>query len=132
MNGKILVIGAALAASPLFGPAYADPGADPAADPAVDQATLERGQAHYLLFCANCHGVNGDGNGPLVGLLKVTPSNLTVLRRQGPPSVTERVLNAVDGRHQVTSGEHKMPIFSDNLEVRTVREIALYLDSIQQ
>jgi mono/diheme cytochrome c family protein len=102
------------------------------AEPAGDQATLERGQAHYLLFCANCHGVDGDGHGPLVGLLKVTPSNLMVLRRLGGPSVTERVLVAVDGRHQVASGEHKMPVFSDNLEVRTVREIAVYLDSIQQ
>ncbi len=104
-------------------------GADPAAP---DKATLERGQAHYLLFCANCHGVDADGRGPLVELLKVTPSNLTVLRRVGGPSVTERVLTAADGGHEVPTEGRKMPIFSDNLEVRTVREIALYLDSIQQ
>ncbi|HSQ08937.1 MAG TPA: cytochrome c [Chromatiaceae bacterium] len=85
------------------------------------------GQSHYLLFCANCHGADADGRGPLVGLLKVTPSNLTVLRHLGPPSVAERVLVAVDGGHQVAAGEHKMPVFSENLEVRTVREIATYL-----
>ncbi len=124
MNHKTTIIAAALAAIGLAGSA--------GADLIPDKATLERGQAHYLLFCANCHGVDADGHGPLVGLLKVTPSNLTVLRHLGPPSVTERVLVAVDGGHQVAAGEHKMPVFSENLEVRTIREIAIYLDSIQQ
>jgi mono/diheme cytochrome c family protein len=124
MIDRTTLIAAALAAITLAGPA--------GADPSSDKATLERGQAHYLLFCANCHGADADGRGPLVGLLKVTPSNLTVLRHLGPPSVAERVLVAVDGGHQVAAGEHKMPVFSENLEVRTVREIATYLDSIQQ
>jgi mono/diheme cytochrome c family protein len=127
MTQRSRIIGAALAALALTAP---DLGWS--ADSAVDQATLERGQAHYLLFCANCHGVAADGHGPLVGLLKAVPSNLTVLRRLGGPSVAERVLAAVDGGHQVAADGHKMPVFSDNLEVRTVREITLYLDSIQQ
>ena len=124
MIDKKTILGAALTALALSGFATADP--------AADKAILERGQAHYLLFCANCHGVNGDGQGPLVGLLKVTPSNLTVLRRLGGPSVAEQVLTAVDGGHQVAAEGHKMPVFSDHLEVRTVREIGVYLDSIQQ
>lgn len=125
MKHTTKLVAMALVSAGLSGQAGAD-------NTATDQATLERGQAHYLLFCANCHGVSADGQGPLVGLLKVVPSNLTVLRRLGPPSVTERIFTAVDGGHQVPAGEHKMPIFSDNLEVRTVREIALYLNSIQQ
>jgi mono/diheme cytochrome c family protein len=127
MKYNSMITAAALAAvgcAGLAGPAEADP--------AADKATLERGQAHYLLFCANCHGVDADGRGPLVGLLKVVPSNLTVLRRLGGPSVAERVLTAVDGGHQVAAEGHKMPVFSDNLEVRTVREITIYLDSVQQ
>jgi mono/diheme cytochrome c family protein len=127
MHQRTTLIGAALAALTLAVPTLGWTAEGP-----VDQATLERGQAHYLLFCANCHGVAADGRGPLVGLLKVVPSNLTVLRRLGGPSVAERVLTAVDGGHQVAAEGHKMPVFSDNLEVRTVREITLYLDSIQQ
>ncbi len=127
MNYSTTIIGAAVAAIGLA--ALSVPAG---AEQTLDKATLERGQAHYLLFCANCHGVDGDGHGPLVGLLKVVPSNLTVLRRLGGPSVTERVLTAVDGGHLVAAEGHKMPVFSDNLEVRTVREIAIYLDSIQQ
>ena len=118
------LVAAALTAISLANPA--------GADTAPDQATLERGQAHYLLFCANCHGADADGHGPLVGLLKVTPNNLRVLRRLGGPSVAERVLTAVDGGHQVVAEGQKMPVFSDYLEVRTVREIGIYLDSIQQ
>jgi len=96
-------------------------------------ASVERGNAHYLSFCANCHGVNADGKGPLVDLLKVTPSDLTALRLTGGGvSVSERVMNAVDGRHQVAAGERKMPIFSDNLAISTVIEIADYLETIQQ
>jgi mono/diheme cytochrome c family protein len=94
---------------------------------------IERGNAHYLLFCANCHGVDADGKGPLVGLLKVVPSNLTTLKQTGNgESVTERVLKAVAGRHPVGPGGHRMPVFSDNLEMRTVIEIGAYLDSIQK
>jgi mono/diheme cytochrome c family protein len=102
------------------------------AGPKEDKA-VERGQAHYLLFCANCHGVNADGKGPLVGLLKVTPGDLTTLKRTGKgESVTERVLKAVAGRHAVESGGRKMPIFSDNLAISTVIEIGAYLDTVQK
>jgi hypothetical protein len=47
-------------------------------------------------------------------------------------TVTERVLKAVAGRHAVASGEHKMPIFSDNLAISTVIEIGAYLDTVQK
>jgi mono/diheme cytochrome c family protein len=124
MIDKKTILGAALTVLALSGSATADP--------AADKATLERGQAHYLLFCANCHGADADGRGPLAGFLKVTPSNLRVLRRLGGPSVAERVLTAVDGGHQVAAEGRKMPVFSDHLEVRTVREIGAYLDCIQQ
>jgi mono/diheme cytochrome c family protein len=127
MIDKRTILGAALAIGAMI-PFARLAGAAPAADP----ATLERGQAHYLLFCANCHGVDADGKGPLVALLKVTPNDLRTLRQPGGPGVTERVLKAVDGRHPVAEGGHKMPVFSDNLEVHTVAEIAAYLDSIQQ
>jgi mono/diheme cytochrome c family protein len=110
-------------------------GASAAANAATTEQdkAVERGNAHYLLFCANCHGINADGKGPLVELLKVTPSDLTTLKKTSSgESVTERVLKAVAGRHQVQSGEHKMPIFSDNLEISTVIEIGAYLDTVQK
>lgn len=95
---------------------------------------VETGQAHYLFFCANCHGVNGDGKGPMAELLKIAPADLTLLKQTGgAQSVTERVLRAVDGRHKVGDKEnYKMPIFSEDLEAKKVIEIGEYLKTIQK
>jgi mono/diheme cytochrome c family protein len=105
-----------------------------AEDYAEQAAAIERGNAHYLVWCANCHGVDGDGRGPLVPMLKVAPSDLTLLRRSGKGTpVGQRVLDAVAGRHRVPTGGHRrMPVFADNLEIRTVVEIADYLETIQK
>lgn len=32
----------------------------------VDRRTLERGQEQYSIFCSQCHGILGDGNGVVV------------------------------------------------------------------
>ncbi len=91
---------------------------------------VRRGEAHYLFFCANCHGANADGNGPYARLLKIAPTDLTVI---GAGDVADQVLKAVDGRHEVGAGqEPKMPIFSENLEVKTVYQITEYLKTLQK
>ncbi len=99
-----------------------------------DQAdAVKRGEAHYLFFCGHCHGADADGKGPYSKLLKITPVDLRALQQTGDESIAERVLKAVDGRHEVGEGqEQKMPIFSDNLEVKTVYEITEYLKTIQK
>ena len=97
------------------------------------EQSVIKGEAHYLLFCANCHGVDADGNGPYARLLKVAPTDLTTLRTAGEQSVSERVLNAINGRHEVGEGqEPKMPIFSENLEVKTVYQIVEFLKTVQK
>ncbi len=95
---------------------------------------VRRGEAHYLFFCGNCHGANADGTqGPNARLLKIAPSDLTALRQTGNECIAERVLKAVSGRHQVADGQDTyMPSFSENLESRTVYEIAEYLKTIQK
>lgn len=100
-----------------------------------DQAdAVKRGEAHYLFFCGNCHGADADGNrGPNAKLLKITPSDLTALRQTGNECIAERVLKAVSGLHDVAEGQGKdMPIFSGNLEGKTVYEIVQYLKTIQK
>lgn len=98
------------------------------------QDAVQRGEAHYLIFCANCHGLHADGHGPLVKALKVVPTDLTGLAQQGSgEGIPERVMKAVDGRHEVPGPEGpRMPLFSDNLEVRTIIEIGEYLTTIQR
>lgn len=103
------------------------------ADPAMADA-VKRGEAHYLFFCGNCHGADADGNrGPNAKLLHITPSDLTALRQTGNDCIAERVLKAVSGLHDVAEGQGKdMPVFSGNLEGKTVYEIVQYLKTIQK
>lgn len=94
---------------------------------------VQKGTAHYLFFCGNCHGVDGKGDGPLAVHLKIAPSDLTGLQTgDNGTSVAERVMKALDGRHAIGETEaHRMPIFSESLEMKTVIEITEYLKTIQ-
>jgi hypothetical protein len=101
---------------------------------AADIPPEVRGLGHYRMFCANCHGLAARGDGPLVPLLKITPTDLTLLAQQaGGGFDAERVFKAIDGRHQVSGGgEKRMPVFSESLEVRTIIELLEYLKTIQR
>jgi hypothetical protein len=100
----------------------------------AQQEVVERGNAHYLVFCANCHGTEADGQGRLVDTLAIAVPGLTFLKASGcDEKVTERVLKASDGRHAITqAGGRKMPAFNENLEIGTIIEISEYLKTIQE
>ncbi len=99
------------------------------------EESIEKGAAHYRIFCINCHGEKADGHGPLADLMKIKPVDLTRLNQSPGNDLTilERVFRAVDGRHEVGDGkERKMPVFSDNLAVQTVYEVAEFIEAIQK
>jgi len=99
---------------------------------AADPVAAQRGVEHYRIFCANCHGAEADGNGPIAKLLRIAPANLTVLARMhGGQLDAVRVLKALDGRHLV-GGDQKMPVFSENLQINTALDIVEFLKTIQQ
>jgi mono/diheme cytochrome c family protein len=102
------------------------------AAPAADNVAVQRGVEHYRIFCANCHGAAADGNGPTAKLLKIAPTNLTLLARMhGGQLDPMLVLKAMDGRHLV-GGDQKMPVFSENLQINTALDIVEFLKTIQQ
>ena len=43
--------------------------------------SLELGKFEYMNSCAGCHGIDGNGKGPLADLLSVAPSDLTQLQK---------------------------------------------------
>lgn len=43
---------------------------------------LPAGQQEYLSNCAECHGVDGKGGGPLALKLKTKPANLTTVAKK--------------------------------------------------
>jgi mono/diheme cytochrome c family protein len=104
--------------------------------PAIQAAdagdAAERGMQHYRIFCANCHGAQADGNGPTAKLLKIAPTDLTVIAKMnGGQFDAEKVFRALDRRHLV-GADARMPVFSENLEIRTALDIVEFLKTIQQ
>jgi mono/diheme cytochrome c family protein len=71
--------------------------------------------AEFRNSCAVCHGIDGQGNGPMAVLLKVSPPNLTTLAaRNGGKFPFDYVMQIIDGRATVgPHGTREMPIWGD-------------------
>ena len=41
--------------------------------PVTKKGDPAQGKVFYAMFCTNCHGENGDGNGPVSGAVKMDP-----------------------------------------------------------
>jgi mono/diheme cytochrome c family protein len=108
-------------------------------------ATVERGALLYRVYCTNCHGEDGKGDGPTAEVLQVPPADLTALRSSADGEFPrERVHAAIDGRERVRGhGASRMPIWGlgfqeldrdtnqeDEVRDKIVALIA-YLESIQ-
>lgn len=105
----------------------------------------ERGRRDYVRYCASCHGVNGDGTGPVAAALVTRPADLRRLSgRYGSPLDRERLGALIDGRAFVVAhGEREMPVWGerfdvpapDDLRERTIAErfaaLLAYLQAIQ-
>jgi len=82
------------------------------AQPAAAQVRQhERGAEAYRLACAQCHGEQGRGDGPLRNLLNIQATDLTTLRqRSGGEFPFYRVMQIVDGRTEIGAhGTRQMP-----------------------
>jgi len=80
----------------------------------VDERTDEvAGAALYERHCASCHGLSGQGDGPLATSLTVAPADLTSLARRSGGSFDESaVMMAIDGRLLVAQhGPREMPVW---------------------
>jgi mono/diheme cytochrome c family protein len=68
------------------------------ARPAAAAATTDpaaRGAVLYAAYCAGCHGARGHGDGPVVGILDLTPADLRapgVLGRASDDEIVDRLL----------------------------------------
>jgi mono/diheme cytochrome c family protein len=112
-----------------------------------DHEDVARGRSDYLRHCASCHGVSGDGRGPVASVLRRPPADLRHLgERYGAPLEADRVAAFIDGRADIAAhGPRDMPVwgerFSDiQVDGKTGEEVAreriaaliAYLNSIQQ
>lgn len=67
----------------------------------------------YERLCASCHGVAGEGNGPVAPLIKIGVPDLTrIAYRDGGEFPTEDVRRTIDGRFERRGhGPRDMPVW---------------------
>jgi mono/diheme cytochrome c family protein len=99
---------AGLAAAVLI--AVAGSAADP---PVTADARVERGAESFRVYCANCHGLAGKGDGPTAAYLTIEPGDLTrIAERNGGKFPESRVREVIDGRTSLRGhGTREMPIW---------------------
>lgn len=91
---------------------------EPGAKPAIKRGTApptpaDSGPAMYNAYCAACHGVRGEGNGPAAPSLKVAPTNLRLLAQKNngkyPAGHVQAVLKF--GVEYAAHGSSEMPVW---------------------
>lgn len=91
----------------------------------VSMDALRHGQELFNVYCGVCHGVRGEGNGPVIG-----PQ-----RFPAPPSLhTKQAVGYKDGTlyHIITKGIGKMPSYADKLTPEQRWMVAHYVRALQR
>lgn len=110
-----------------------------------EHLAVKRGHEIYHSYCAVCHGINGDGDGPVAPDLRVPPGDVThIAARRGGDFPEYEIIEFIDGRRSVPGhGTREMPVwgrwFSERVaggeyeqETRArFAEIVAYLKTIQ-
>ena len=88
-----------------------------------DAAAIERGQKLYAQFCANCHGKNGQGDGPLAAALDPKPANLAA-----------RAGHHTDGDFawKIANGRGTMPAFKNQLTENQIWELTHFIQKLKK
>ncbi len=93
------------------------------AEPAIPAATLELGARVYRANCAQCHGMNGGGDGSAVPELRIVPANLQGVRPTLAQSI--RVLrNGIEGT--------QMAVWTGRLSEAELSAVAYYVRGFYQ
>ena len=73
---------------------------------------LDKGRTEFLSKCAECHGADGKGEGPMSGKLQRKPADLTALAKNNNGVFSAGAIAAiVDGRGAVPHRGLEMPVW---------------------
>ena len=110
------------------------------------KATSPDGAEMFKEYCAVCHGMTGEGNGPAAAALKKVPGNLTRLsERNNGKFPSNHVTAVIEGRDGVDAhGTREMPIWGSlfrslesganpNIQAELrIHNLTKYVESIQR
>lgn len=118
-----------------------------AAGAQAEESKLEQGGQMYRRFCGACHGLTGQGDGIVSGLMQPPPTNLTLLaKRNGGVFPFMQTMNQTNGTTAVRAhGDPNMPVWGEilkeplrsdgetraNVQGRTML-IVKYIESLQE
>jgi mono/diheme cytochrome c family protein len=111
-----------IAAAPAFAEAQNETGIE-----LTPQGQVTSGARQFRTYCAQCHGLDGKGDGPVAPSLKKQPADLTVLSKNNHGVFPyEHVFNTITGKDVVAShGTREMPIWSQVFALPSSTQSAL-------
>lgn len=82
-------------------------------EPTKHEMSSLSGVELYQRLCSSCHGVTGEGNGPVAPAVKIPVPDLTrIALRDGGEFPTEDVRRTIDGRYdRPAHGPRDMPVW---------------------
>ncbi|HJU10353.1 MAG TPA: cytochrome c [Candidatus Binataceae bacterium] len=85
---------------------------------------ITSGKLDFRRYCAQCHGMDGKGDGPVAAALKKKPANLTLLAKNNGGVFPEKeVRDFIDGTKTAAAhGNRAMPIWGDAFRMRSASE----------
>ena len=92
----------------------------------ADEESITRGAEHFAIHCQMCHGVTGEGNGPIAPfLVNFKPANLTteVAQSKSDGSIFLTISKGVDGR---------MPALNENLTASERWDVVNFIRTLKK
>lgn len=118
------------------------------ASPVLAEGDPAAGEGMFQTFCAACHGMDAQGNGPMSSVLVVEPPDLTLLAQSnGGVFPVFDVVRQIDGRDPMMAHGGEMPVFGALFDfpdgsiasesgqpivtARPIADVAAWLKSVQ-
>lgn len=90
------------------------------------------GRRLYVSYCQLCHGVNGQGDGPLAKVMKIKPAALTTTVRARSDTILKKIITGkgkqtITGRNRHNLLSEAMPEWKDIFSEEQLQALIAYL-----